>query len=194
MHSITIRQKKNGWELYSPRTLPLNNANHFQSFFFCFLNVQIQSAEKSCGFYCMITVLTGPAWCGYRSVSMETSRTCEGPGRGLAAWRPGTPPGHGAGHIQGAQWSSSTHTDRRSTCCPLEGGREAQFDKSVEGRCCSVHAHTTCTLIPGEVKKVLDNLRSVVSSLISVVTLISRPTTGGILLKPSSLKNKTKQK
>lgn len=44
--------------------------------------------------------------------------------------------------------------------------------------------------IPGEVKKVLNSLRSVVISLISVVTLMSRPTTGGILLKPSNLRRR----
>lgn len=50
------------------------------------------------------------------------------------------------------------------------------------------------TSIPGEVKKVLDSRWSVVISLISVVTLMSRPTTGGILLKPSNLKHRTRQR
>jgi hypothetical protein len=44
---------------------------------------------------------------------------------------------------------------------------------------------------PGEVKKVLDSLWSVVIALISVVMLMSLPTTGGILQKPSTLREDT---
>jgi len=47
--------------------------------------------------------------------------------------------------------------------------------------------------IPGEVKKVRDSALPVVISLTSEVTLMSRPTTGGILLKPSNLKNTNKK-
>jgi len=80
-------------------------------------------------------VPTLPAWCGCRRVSTATSRTCEEPGWGQAAWQPGRPPAGVDDRTPGAPWCSSTHTGRRNTRSPLER-RELEFSVwPAVGRC-----------------------------------------------------------
>ena len=130
---------------------------------------------------------------------MATSRTCGERGWGQVAWRPGKPPVHVAARTLGALMNSSTRTGRRSTHFPLEGVRQ---DDSLSLAVGKIERASVSVLlcgraagcrrgnkhIPGEVKKVLDSLWSVVISLTSEVTLMRRPTTGGTLLKPSNLR------
>lgn len=143
---------------------------------------------------------TVPAWCGCRSVSTVTSRTCGELGWGQVAWQPGRPPARVADRTLGALLNSSTRTGHGNTRSQLAGVRETQelesgslyvlmfgvtklfFYVASAGMDTYWHTH-----IPGEVKKVRDSLWSVVISLISVVTLMSRPTTGGTLWKPNNL-------
>lgn len=69
---------------------------------------------------------TVPAWCGCRSVSTVTSRTCGELGWGQVAWQPGRPPARVADRTLGAPLNSSTGTGHRNTRSQLAGVRETQ--------------------------------------------------------------------